>query len=613
VLGFAGRTALALAGASIALWAGAAGADESQPPPAPAFAAALSRWTFRLDSSNRGLASGWRSGAFGGASVKLPSVVDPGEYKGVAGMRNYEGSIAWYRTAFDAPAAGTYAIAFQSANFRATVWIDGRQAAVHNGSYLPFEARAALAAGRHTVVVRADWRDPAMQSRLGFHRTWFNWGGINGGVEVRELGESELGGASLQTSLTQAGARVRVGVRVRNDGPARVLAVQGTLSRGGQAVALAFAPLELQHGQSAEASATATVPDPSLWSPSHPSLYQLSLAVGRESSLSARVGLRQLRWSGGRLYLNGHPLRLHGASLQEDALGHGDALTPADDVRLVAELKAIGANAVRSQHPLSPALLERLDAAGLLVWQGIGPVEGAGNWYSSTPALVRAAEQQARTAAEAAALHPAIVAWNLVDEVAGNGRNAAEVRYVTDLTAWLHANDPGRLVAVDVWGDHPPSRAGALYRDVDAVAETDYTGWYDSPLATPAQQAAQIGARLRTMRATFPGKMLVVSEFGAEANSLNPPGAPGSYSYQAALLARHISIYAADPDLSGMLIWDLRDYPLIPAFEGGSIHFRLPHLRLIEGMIQKGLFTYAGSPKPAVATVARLFGSLPRG
>ena len=115
------------------------------------------------------------------------------------------------------------------------------------------------------------------------------------------------------------------------------------------------------------------------------------------------------------------------------------------------------------------------------------------------------------------------------------------------------------------------------------------------------------------MRRTFPGKVLVISEFGAEANTLNHPGAPGSYGYQSALLARHIAVYAADQELSGMLIWDLRDYPLIPAFQGGSIHFRLPHLRLIEGLIQKGLFTYGGHPKTAAGTVAHLYKGLPRG
>ena len=113
------------------------------------------------------------------------------------------------------------------------------------------------------------------------------------------------------------------------------------------------------------------------------------------------------------------------------------------------------------------------------------------------------------------------------------------------------------------------------------------------------------------MQRTFPDKVLVISEFGAEANTLNPQGAPGSYAYQSALLARHIAVYSGDPQLSGMFIWDLRDYPLIPAFQGGSIHFKLPHLRLIEGLIQKGLYTYAGAAKPAVNTVARLFKALP--
>ena len=154
---------------------------------------------------------------------------------------------------------------------------------------------------------------------------------------------------------------------------------------------------------------------------------------------------------------------------------------------------------------------------------------------------------------------------------------------------------------------------GAMYSDVDAVAETDYTGWYDSPQASPGQQVAMMRARLASMRRTFPGKVLVISEFGAEANTLNHPGAPGSYGYQSALLARHIAVYAADQELSGMLIWDLRDYPLIPAFQGGSIHFRLPHLRLIEGLIQKGLFTYGGHPKTAAGTVAHLYKGLPRG
>jgi hypothetical protein len=94
---------------------------------------------------------------------------------------------------------------------------------------------------------------------------------------------------------------------------------------------------------------------------------------------------------------------------------------------------------------------------------------------------------------------------------------------------------------------------------------------------------------------------------------MNPPGSPGSYAYQSQLLAAHVSVYAADRSLSGMLIWVLRDYPLNPAFQGGSIHGVLPHVKLIEGLNQKGLFTYSGQPKPAVSVLSRLFRALPKG
>ncbi len=602
----------------------AAEAPPSHPPIAegPGGRIALSRFTLALDPADRGLSRGWQRGGFAGSGVSVPNVVDAVHYKGASGTRNYEGSVAWYRTTFQAQLAGTYAFSFSSANFKATAYVDGRAIVSHRGSYLPFEGRVQLAPGQHTLVVRVDWRFPAAQSRQGFHRTWFNWGGLDGEVSMRHVGESELLEPTLRTTLqpdprTNPGAAVTqatvlLSTRVRNNGPEREVAPTGTLTGGGQSVPVQFPGRTIGHGEMATFSATVKLSNPALWSPSHPNLYSLALQVGEESSFAARVGLRQLFWRDGHVYLNGRLLRLHGASIQEDAQGHGDALTPADQDRLVSELRAIGANAVRSQHPLDPGLLERLDAAGMLVWQGVGPVEGASNWYSSTPQLLREAETQARTGVLAAELHPSIIAWNLVDEVAENGRNSFEVHYVQHLVDWLHEYDPTRMVAVDVWGDHPPAHAGALYRGVDAVAETDYSGWYDAPTNPPARQVAEVRSRLAAQERTFAGKVLLISEFGAESNALNPAGSPGSYGYQSALLARHIGVYAADPKLTGMLIWDLRDYPLVPTFEGGSIHFKLPRLRLIEGINQKGLFTYGGSPKPAVGAVARLFKAMPR-
>ncbi len=578
----------------------------------------LTQWTLRKDPADSGATLGWQKGGFSGKLVSLPNVVNPAPYTGHAGARNYEGSVAWYRTSFEVAQAGTYALDFQSANYLASAWVDGRSLGSHKGSYLPFELRTRLAPGTHTVVVRTDWRYPAQQSREGFHRTWFNWGGLDGEVDVRQIGESELSEPTIDTTLAPdtpaaAGASVKVSVTVHNYGPERLLVPEGSLVRGAQTIPLSFPAIELGHGEAHSDTAVAQVPTPALWSPRAPNMYTLTLTLGPKTSYSAKVGLRQLTWHDGHAFLNGTQLELHGASIMEDARGHGDALSPSDEAQIVNELKQVGANVARSQHPLDPALLERLDEAGILVWQGIGPVEGAGNWYSTTPALLADAEQQAKTAVLAEQLHPSIFAWNLVDEIARNGRDAQEISYVRTLTRWLHAHDPTRMVAVDVWGDHPPQVAGPLYSEVDAVAETDYSGWYDYPHDTSAQLESKMRARLAAMQNTFAGKVLVISEFGAESNALNAAGRPGSYAFQARLLAEHIAVYEADQHLTAMMIWLLRDYPLTPTFSGGSIKHVLPKLKLIEGLNQKGLFTYSGRAKPdVVSTVAQLFTALPR-
>jgi hypothetical protein len=54
-------------------------------------------------------------------------------------------------------------------------------------------------------------------------------------------------------------------------------------------------------------------------------------------------------------------------------------------------------------------------------------------------------------------------------------------------------------------------------------------------------------------------------------------------------------------------VWNLQDFALAPSFAGGSIRGQVPSIRLVRGINQKGLFTYDGRPKPAVAAVRRAF------
>ncbi len=581
----------------------------------PAGRVALRRWVLHLDPHDAGLGEGLQSGDFAGRTVAVPNVVNAWPVSGPGVDANYNGSVAWYRTSFDVPSAGLYALHFESVNFLATVWVDGRRLGTHAGEYLPFEYRVRLGPGAHAVVVRVDWRNPAAQSAAGFHRTWFNFGGINREVSVRPIGPSELGSPNLQTTLRQSAGGQRVaditlGVQVRNDSQARVIAPRATLSHGGSTIRIDFPPQRLAHGQLVTMTTRATIPDPALWAPGSPNLYDLDISIGDESSYYARVGLRQLTWGDGRLYLNGRRLQLHGASLEEDAPGHGDALTPADEDTIVSELKAIHANATRSQHPLDLGLLERLDAAGILVWQGVGPVDSSGNWTSTTPALMRLALRRVRISVRQAQLHPSIIAWNLANEIAANGHPGGQAQYIERSTAWLHAYDPSRLVAVDVWGEYPPTVAGPLYRNLDAVSLTDYAGWYDDPLGSTASVRSLINGRLDGLASVLPGKVLLVSEFGAEGNASNPDPTLGSYARQSTVLAENISAYEADPALSGMLVWNLRDFAVAPTFSGGRINEYDPGIRLVKGIDQKGLYGYDLRPKPAAGVVAHAYAAL---
>jgi hypothetical protein len=56
-----------------------------------------------------------------------------------------------------------------------------------------------------------------------------------------------------------------------------------------------------------------------------------------------------------------------------------------------------------------------------------------------------------------------------------------------------------------------------------------------------------------------------------------------------------------------MLVWNLQDFALSPAFAGGSVRRQAPGIALVRGINQKGLFTYGGRPKPAAAAVRRLY------
>jgi hypothetical protein len=255
--------------------------------------------------------------------------------------------------------------------------------------------------------------------------------------------------------------------------------------------------------------------------------------------------------------------------------------------------------------------MEKLDAAGILVWLGVGPVDAPGAWTSRGPRLVRQARDRVRATLAQLQTHPSVLAWNLANEVAGQGHPAGQAPYIRAMSAELQAKDPAHLVALDVWGSHPPKWAGPMYEHIDAIGWTNYLGWYEQPYATPEQLEQLIRTKLGQFQKVFPDKVLAVTEFGAEGSTRNPADMPGGYAFQARLQT-HIRTYASSPGVSGMLVWNLRDFAVAPSFGGGSITEVVDRISLVPGLNEKGLRRHGGEPKPAAAAVRAEYAKLRR-
>jgi hypothetical protein len=252
-------------------------------------------------------------------------------------------------------------------------------------------------------------------------------------------------------------------------------------------------------------------------------------------------------------------------------------------------------------------MLERLDAAGIRVWQGVGPTDAPGAWTSVGAARRQVARDRVRTTVRQDQLHPSIITWNLANEVAGKGHPGGEVPYLVSMAAELKRVDPSRPVALDIWGAHPPHEESQIYQNIDMIGWTNYIGWYESTHASAASLRRQIRSRLAKIRHVFPEKVIVVTEFGAEANGRNVTTAPGGYAFQSHLLDLHLTTYASIPNLAGALVWNLRDFAVAPTFYGGSIKSQVPNIKLVRGINQKGLFDLRYKAKPAVQVVSGRF------
>ena len=569
-------------------------------------------WLFRRDDARVGLAQRFmrQTTTAGWSATTVPNAFNATDES----EASFHGTVGWYRKDFRLPdkAAGLSWIArFESVNYRARVWINGRPLGEHKGAYLPFEMTLPASALKRTGVNRLVIRvenvrtafdfPPAGLSKTGTPTGgWWNYGGLLREVYLRKVDRIDFDAVQVQPTLPcpTCAATVLIRATLRNLGAGPTDArLTGTF--GGRRISFG-APVTVTPGGVQVLEKTIQVDSPRLWAPGSPNLYDVRLQVdsGKETlgRYFTQTGIRSIKVVNGHLQLNGRDTNFRGVGLHEDSPDRGFAIDNTVRERELSEVRDLGATVIRSHYPLHPYTQERADQLGILLWSEI-PVYAIKTPQLKSRELRDLAVQELETNILANGNHASVMLWSIGNELSSKP-GIVQGAYIARAARAAKALDPTRPVALAVAG-YPSAGCQTEYKNLDVIGINEYFGWYPGPNGELADRTA-LPEYLDMIRACYPDKALVISETGAEANRDGFVEERGTYQFQSDFVNYHFGTYATKPWLSGAIYWALEEFRVRPGWTGGNPR---PHPPIHE----KGLITFDGRKKPAYFDAQRIY------
>ncbi len=571
-------------------------------------------WLYRADPGDVGLTQGWwrdQAATDGWSPVTVPNAYNAGDFTAAS----MDGWVGWYRRDFTVPSSAfaswvprserEWIVRFESVNYRATVWLNGHEIGSHVGAYLPFElVLTGIRSGVNRLIVRVDNRRSPTDLPPGPGGLWFNYGGLLREVYLRAVQVADMPQVVVRPLLPcpTCASTIDEQVLVRNvTGAPQTVSLSGYYGKA----RLSFGSATIAPYGTWTAQASVRIAHPHLWSIDDPYLYKASLALtgarGRElEGYQTYSGIRSIEVTpSGRLELNGRLLNLRGAFIHEQNLTDGSALDPAQLGQLMTWVKDLGAKVIRSHYPLGPEIEEMADRDGILIWSEV-PVYQLSTQALAQPSVIA----QAHSILEQNILdnenHPSVLLWSIGNELPTPARGP-EIRYIAGAAALAHQLDPTRPVGMAVSGWPGSPCEASAYAPLDVIGYNDYFGWFSAGGGSTDDRDA-LSPFLDSLRACYPKKAILVTEFGFDANQNGPVEVRGTYAFQANSAAYHLHVFASKPWLSGAIYFPLQDFANNPSYTGGNPRPDPP-------FDQKGLVDLYGNFKPAFSVVAQIYKS----
>lgn len=248
------------------------------------------------------------------------------------------------------------------------------------------------------------------------------------------------------------------------------------------------------------------VPDPKLWSPESPFLYDMQVSIIRNGKIIDQVksyfGMRKISTSRDangivRMQLNNEDYFQFGP-LDQGWWPDGLYTAPTDEALLydIQKTKDFGFNMIRKHVKVEPARwYYHCDKEGILVWQDMPSGDRSPRWqmrnYFDGEELIRSAESEQNFRQEWKEImnlcysNPSVVVWVPFNEAWGQFKTK-------EIAEWTKNNDPSRLVN--------PASGGNHYDVGDMLDMHNYPdpamGIYDSKRANVLGEYGGIGLAL---------------------------------------------------------------------------------------------------------------------
>jgi len=523
-------------------------------------------WLFRIDPDNGGTKNTWYGPKVPGGDWRTVTV--PHTWQIEAPLAEYYG-VAWYRRTFDVPAdwrAVAVRVEFEAVFHTAAVWVNGQLAGEHRGkgyTAFTFDITDLLHWGEaNTIAVRVDNSFNEHMLPRGRSSDWAHDGGIFRPVQLLitprvfvervdveaipllTSGNATVAIASYLRNTSRKDWRGRASYRIVDDASGLTV-LSGSAGPGFSIKPEATETLALE----------VELPRAKLWHFDHPNLYRLELSVtgaGQSHCFSAIFGVRKLEVKDGAFHLNGERVRLMGVERMAGSNPEFGMAEPADWIRHDhADMKHLNCIFTRVHWPQDKRVLDYCDRHGILMqtevptwggdtFQGMGPQPDAD--------ILENGLEQLREMIARDRNHPCLVVWGLCNEIGGQDPPAYE--FAKRLLQEARKLDPGRLCSYASNSlDTTPERdvAGLM----DFIEANEYFGTWAPGSAADAERY------LDGIHAAFPGKPIVISEYGYCACT---PDRPEGDEHRMEILRTHDIAIRSREYIAGAIFFCYNDY-----------------------------------------------------